>query len=446
MGLMFISGEWRPVSFISSKASQTRVALVDCNNFYVSCERVFDPSLAHRPVVVLSNNDGCIIARSEEAKQLGICMGTPFFECRACIRQHGVRVFSSNYALYGDMSARVMEILRQFSSRMEVYSIDEAFLACARASRENHEVWAAQMRARVLRCTGIPVSIGIASTKTLAKIAARIAKKRPERGGVCTLDSCEDSERLLGAVAVEDVWGIGRRYAAMLRRSGIATALKLKHADDGWVRRCMTIQGLRTVMELRGIDCIGLQDMPAPARGIRSSRSFGTPVEDLAHLREALAEYISIAAAKLRSKGLHASAMQVFITTGRHGAGPQYNNAATLSMPTPGDYTPDLIRHGLNVLNRLYRPGYRYRKIGVLFTGLQTACERQLDLFEDSPAADERKKCFMGAVDAINARWGRGTVNFAVPVGAGRGWRMRRRFMSGRYTTCWSELPMVKAC
>lgn len=441
---MSIYGEWRPVSFINCKASRSTIALVDCNNFYVSCERVFDPSLAQRPVVVLSNNDGCVIARSEEAKQLGIRMGTSFFECRACIRGHGVRVFSSNYALYGDMSARVMETLRQFSPRMEVYSIDEAFLDSVRTAREKPEDWAQQVRSRVLRCTGIPVSIGIGPSKTLAKIAAQIAKKRPDRTGVCDMDG-EDSERMLDAVPVEDVWGIGRRYAAMLRRSTIATARDLKHADDGWVRRHMTIQGLRTVMELRGIDCLGMDDIPAPARGILSSRSFGHPVEDPQQLREALAEYISIAAAKLRGRGLRASSMQVFISTGRYGPGPHDSSAATVRLPTSSDCTPDLIRHGQAALDRLYRRGLRYRKTGVLLTGLTSVRERQLDLFSDSPDVDERRQRFMGALDAINARWGRGTVSFAVPSCTGRAWRMRRSFMSGRYTTCWRELAVVKA-
>ncbi len=441
---MFISGEWRPVSFISCNASQSTIALVDCNNFYVSCERVFDPSLACCPVVVLSNNDGCVIARSEEAKQLGIRMGAPFFECRACVGRHGVRVFSSNYALYGDMSARVMETLRQFSPRMEVYSIDEAFLDCVRTAREKPEDWAQQVRSRVLRCTGIPVSIGIGPSKTLAKIGARIAKKRHSTG-VYDMDGQEDSESMLGAVAVEDVWGIGCRYAAMLRRSGITTALQFKNADDLWVRRHMTIQGLRTVMELRGIDCLGLDDIPAPARGILSSRSFARPVEDPQQLREALAEYIGIAAAKLRGRGLRASSMQVFISTGQHGPGPHDSSAATVSLPTPSDCTPDLIRHGQAALDRLYRRGRRYRKTGVLLTGLLGARERQLDLFSDSPDIDERQQRFMGAVDAINARWGRGTVSFAVPARAGRAWRMRRSFMSGRYTTCWGELPKARA-
>ena len=441
---MFISGEWRPVSFIRCNASRSAIALVDCNNFYVSCERVFDPSLAQRPVVVLSNNDGCVIARSEESKQLGISMGTPFFECRALVRRHGVRVFSSNYALYGDMSARVMETLRQFSPRMEVYSIDEAFLDCVRTSREKPEDWAHQVRARVLRCTGIPVSIGIGPSKTLAKIAARIAKKR-HGSGVCDMDAQEDSERILDGVAVEDVWGIGRRYAAMLRRSNIETARDLKHADDGWVRRHMTIQGLRTVMELRGVSCLGLDALPVPARGILSSRSFARPVADLQQLREALAEYIGIAAAKMRGQGLRASSMQVFIATGQHGPGPHDSSAATVSLPMPSDFTPDLIRHGQAALERLYRRGLCYRKTGVLLTGLQGARERQLDLFNDGPDADERRQRFMGAIDAINARWGRGTVSFAVPSRAARDWRMQRNCMSGRYTTCWNELAVVQA-
>jgi len=433
------------VSFIRSNAPGSVFALIDCNNFYVSCERVFDPSLQKQPVVVLSNNDGCVIARSEEAKQLGFQMGTPFFKCRSLIRLHGVRVFSSNYALYGDMSARVMDVLREFSPCMEVYSIDEAFLTYPYSSREGLEEWAAQMRSLVMRCTGIPVSIGCGPTKTLAKIAAKIAKKKAGQNG--TYDFCRhrNPDQVLGTVAVEDVWGVGRRYAGMLRRRGITTARDLKHADDGWVRQRMTIQGLRTVMELRGIDCLGLDDMPVPARGIRSSRSFGRQVKDEAHVREALVEYISIAAAKLRARELRASAMQVFLIVGGHGPTSHAGSSATVTLPAPSDYTPDLICHGLKALTRLYCRGSLYRKVGVSLTGLQRVQSRQLDLFDDSAAFEERGQRFMEAVDAINRRWGRGTASFAVPARAGREWRMRRRFLSPRYTTCWEELPVVKS-
>jgi len=441
---MCISGGLQAVLFTGSEASLA-VALVDCNNFYVSCERVFDPSLAHRPVVVLSNNDGCVIARSEEAKQLGITMGTPFFTCRQLIRRHGVRVFSSNYALYGDMSARVMETLRRFSQRMEEYSIDEAFLACVCAPRENPATWACHVRAQVARCTGIPVAIGIASTKTLAKIAARIAKKKPGAAGVCYFGEHADIDRALAGVAVDDVWGIGRRYAELLRRNGIMTAGDLARADDAWVRRHMTIQGLRTVMELRGVACLGLDEMPPAPHSILSSRSFGTPVDALEHLREALAEYISIAAAKLRRRNMLAASMQVFITSGAHGPGPHHSESLTIILPQPFSSTLELIRHGLSGLERLYRRGVRYRKAGVVLSNLQEKRGHQPALFGCSRAADERSRRFMEAVDAINARWGRGAASFGSPSNAVRTWRMRRRLMSGRYTTCWSELPKVRA-
>lgn len=301
------------------------------------------------------------------------------------------------------------------------------------------------MRALVLRCTGIPVSVGIGPSKTLAKIAARIAKKKPDQSGVAVIGTSGKHDLLLGTVAVEDVWGIGRRYAEMLRQNGIATARDLKYADDEWVRRRMTIQGLRTVMELRGIACFDLQDSPASPGSILSSRSFGTPVSDPAQLREALVEYISIAAAKLRARKLRASAVQVFITTGRHGKGPHYTNASTVSLPAPGACTPDFIRCGLAVLERLYRRGFQYRKIGVLLTGLRGRSEQHLDLFGERPLSEERGKRFMQAVDAINARWGRGTAAFALPSQERRDWRMHRRFMSARYTTCWEEIPRARS-
>jgi DNA polymerase V len=420
------------------------VALVDCNNFYVSCERAFDPSLEHRPVVVLSNNDGCVIARSEEAKQLGIRMGAPLFTCRTVVRQHSVRVFSSNYALYGDMSARVMETLGRFSPRMEEYSIDEAFLECPRLSGACPMDWARRLRAQVARCTGIPVSVGIAPTKTLAKIAARIAKKKPGSAGVCELAAHDDIDTALAGVAVDAVWGIGRRYAELLRRRGIMTARDLKGADDGWARRHMTIQGLRTVMELRGVSCLGIEDAPPAPRSILSSRSFGSPVGDPAALREALADNISTAAEKLRGRGMLASAVQVFISTGGHGPGPHHSASLTLDLPQPISDTRELIRRGLAGFDRLYRAGVCYRKAGVLLSGLHKERARQPVLF-GCRAADERSGRFMEAVDAINARWGRGAVSFAAPAQAVRAWRMRRRFMSGRYTTCWSELPLARA-
>jgi DNA polymerase V len=433
------------VLFTDCRASHKIFALVDCNNFYVSCERVFDPSLALQPVVVLSNNDGCVIARSEEAKALGIRMGAPFFKCRGFMRRHGVRVFSSNYALYGDMSARVMETLRQFSPDMEVYSIDEAFLNCGSTPGEKPAAWAARMRAQVARCTGIPVSVGIAPTKTLAKIAARAAKKNPVQCGIAAFCMHDDLDPVLAGVAVEDVWGVGRRYAGMLRRSSITTARDLKYADEDWVRRRMTIQGLRMVMELRGVDCLDLQTDAASPASILSSRSFARPVDTCAQLREALAEYISIAAAKLRARNLRASAMQVFITTGRHGPGPHYSNAAMVNLPAPGDCTPDFIRCGLAALERIYRRDYRFRKVGVMLTGLHSGCRCRADLFTESASGDDRKERFMKALDTINARWGRGTAAFAVPSREQRGWRMRREFLSRRYTTCWQELPLVSA-
>lgn len=433
------------MSFTACKRPGRAVALVDCNNFYVSCERVFDPSLAGRPVVVLSNNDGCVIARSQEAKQLGIRMGTPLFKCRGLLRRHGVRVLSSNYALYGDMSARVMDILRQFALRMDVYSIDEAFVACARrAPGALLEDWGERLRDRVLRCTGIPVSVGIAATRTLAKIAARLAKAGTSPAGVCDLERFGELDRVLGIVRVEDIWGIGRKYAGLLRHSGIMTAGDLKYADDGWVRRRMTIQGLRTVMELRGVACLEFDDAPVPAGSVVCSRSFGSPVADPVHLREALSEYASRAAAKLRARALCASVLQVFITTGGYGPGPHYSGAGTSVLPSPGNYTPEIIVGVLACLERIYRPGFSYRKAGVLLCGLHDERVVQPGLFYN-PGNDVRRRRFMQALDEINARWGRGTACFALPDRVPRQWRIRRDRLSARYTTCWSELPTAKA-
>ncbi|NTW37306.1 MAG: hypothetical protein HGB17_14535 [Syntrophobacteraceae bacterium] len=272
-------------------------ALLDCNNFYVSCERLFNPRLEGRPVVVLSNNDGCIIARSNEAKVLGIKMGEPFFKCRGLIAAHQVQVFSSNYPLYGDLSQRVMDVLCQLEPEVEIYSIDEAFIRLPQANEEALLENGRHLRATVKKQVGIPVSIGFGPTKTLSKIANRIAKKRPEHGGVFALPD-QGLDALLATIEVGDVWGIGPRQSQKLFACGIRTALDLKNGNDTWLRKHLTVTGLRTAMELRGVSCLPLEDMPPPRKSVTSSRSFGQPITDLAWLREALSSYIAIAAEK----------------------------------------------------------------------------------------------------------------------------------------------------
>ncbi len=420
---------------------QQVIALVDCNNFYVSCERVFNPRLEGRPVIVLSNNDGCVVARSEEVKKMGVVMGSPAFKCRDLIKQHGIKVFSSNYALYGDMSQRVMETLSQFTPEMEVYSIDEAFLSLTGFRHLDLTDYASHIRITVKKWTGIPVSIGIGPTKTLAKVANRIAKKNPEHNGVFDLTACPERDRLLDGLDVADIWGIGDQYAKFLNRHGIRTALQLRDAPDDMIREHLTVVGLRIVHELRGTSCLPLEVVHQPRKGIVSSRSFGRPVKTLAELRESVADYMASAAERLRGQHSVASYVHVFIATNRFKKEPQYSNFITQRLPVPTASTQDLIRYALANLLKIYRPGYRYKKAGVMLTGIMADNRAQLDLFEPFTYRMNRK-VIMGVMDEINNRWGGDTVHYAAS-GIGQLWQMKQSRKTPRFTTQWREIPVV---
>lgn len=417
-------------------------ALVDCNNFYASCERVFNPKLNGKPIVVLSNNDGCVVARSNEAKALGIGMGVPEFQIRSVLRTHRVQVFSSNYTLYGDLSQRVMETLEQFSPHIEVYSIDEAFLSLLGFARRDLTEYGRQIRRTVKQWTGIPVSVGMAETKTLAKIANRIAKRNPATGGVCDLLACPDREALLEGVAVEDVWGIGPNYARLLNQHGLTTALQLRQADDQWIRKHLGIVGVRLVYELRGHSCLDLDECPAPKQGITCSRAFGRSVCTLADMEESVSSYVSRAAEKLRGEGLAATVLTVFLMTNAFTDEPQYRNSVTCSLLVGTDTTSELIRVALKGLRSIYRDGYRYKKAGVMCTALVPASQVQPDLFDhqDRP----RSKRLMAALDAVNDRWGAGTLEYA-SSGLTKTWKTQFHRRSPAYTTDWNELPFVRA-
>ena len=415
-------------------------ALVDCNNFYASCERVFNPGLQGKPVVVLSNNDGCVVARSNEAKALGIGMGVPEFQIRPLLRAHRVQVFSSNYTLYGDMSQRVMETLEQFCPDLEVYSIDEAFLSLLGFERHDLTEYGRQIRRTVKQWTGIPVSVGIAETKTLAKIANRIAKRTPDLGGVFYLLACSDQDALLSRVAVEDVWGIGQNHARVLKQHGITTALQLRGVDDQWIRKRMGIVGLRLVMELRGVSCLNLEQCPAPKQSLTCSRAFGTLISTLAEMEEAVSTYTSRVAEKLRRERLTASMLAVCLTTNTFKEGPQYSNALTLPLPVATDSTASLIRYALRGIRAIYRDGYLYKKAGVMLTGLALASQTQVDLFDDQDRG--KSKRLMSALDAVNDRWGAGTLHYA-SSGITKAWKTQFHRRSPAYTTDWNALPIV---
>lgn len=416
--------------------------LVDCNNFYASCERVFQPSLVSKPVVVLSNNDGCVIARSQEAKDLGIAMGAPLFKIRDLIQRHGVTALSSNYALYGDLSERVMSILAGAAPGHEVYSIDECFLDLHQLAVDDLSAWCRQLRHTVRHWTGIPVSIGIGTTKTLAKVANRLAKKSARSNGVLDLALNHNwIEQALFKTAVGDVWGIGRRWAAMLEQEGISTALDLRNANDGWIRKRMGIVGLRTVHELRGIVCHELETQPQPKQTTCCSRTFGKAVEDRDQVRDAVISFAERAAEKIRGSGQVAGTMQVFIATDRFNtAAPQCSDAASANFATPTSDSRTIVHAAVKIFDRLWRNDYAYRKAGVLMLDLTSAAERPITLFSDFADAGAP---LMEAIDGINGRFGRGTIGLGISSKSAD-WRMKQAALTPRYTTRWAEIPVAR--
>lgn len=426
--------------------SAPQFALVDVNNFYVSCERVFKPSLENTPVVVLSNNDGCAVARSNEVKSLGVKMGMPWFKMKDLARQHGIQAYSSNYALYGDMSNRVTSILRDYSPDLEVYSIDESFL---RIETVAHLYGGAipmgqQMRHRIKQWTGLPVCVGIGPTKTLAKFANHLAKKNDVFNGVCDLHAMTRPERLewMWGVEVGEVWGVGSRIRKRLAGMGIDTVLDLRNASPKQMRAQFGVVMERTCNELRGISCLELEDVVPPKQQIMSSRSFGTPVETIEELRESVASYLGSAAEKLRRQNSVAGAVYVFVLTNRFKEDePQYNAGITVPMDDATDDTLALTSAALRGLAAIFRPGFRYKKTGVMLTLLSDKAARQATLFDD-PVARAKSEKLMKAMDAINHEFGRGTLRSGAS-GVVQRWAMRTENRSPRYTTRWDELPVV---
>ncbi|MDR4507388.1 MAG: Y-family DNA polymerase [Candidatus Brocadiaceae bacterium] len=421
----------------------TAIALVDCNNFYVSCERVFNPKLRHVPVMVLSNNDGCVVARSQEVKALGIKMGTPAFQCDELIRNHDIQVFSSNYTLYADMSRRVMETLKLFTPDLEIYSIDEAFLSLTGFDTREYKSYGQKIRKTVLQWTGIPVSIGMARTKVLAKAANEIAKKNGGYDGVVDLINCSEGEidARLEQLDVSDVWGVGHQYTRLLKSNNITTAKALKYADIDWIRKKMTIMGARCVYELRNHSCFELEKYPEPKKGICSSKSFGVPVSSKQDLEEAVASYVARASEKLRSQNSYANMLIVFVATNRYRKDePQYANSACLKLKGPTSNTIELTESALIGLNKIFKAGYRYKKAGVLLEGIQPDTHIQLNLFHVFDRAKKKQaNILMKTIDGINKKWGRDSIRLATE-GIKQPWKMKRTRLSQRYTTNWNEL------
>lgn len=420
------------------------IALVDCNNFYVSCERVFRPDLERRPIVVLSNNDGCIVSRSNEAKALNIPMGAPYFEYREVIKRENVTVFSSNYELYGDMSRRVMNTLQYFVPEVELYSIDEAFISFA--GFKSHKTLATRLRQSIRQRTGIPVSVGIASTKTLAKLAGDVAKKSPT--GVHDLFHATEQERdnFLKMTKVGDVWGIGRKWADKLNKSGVFTAFDLTERSDEWIRKNMTVVGLRTAWELRGRPSLSLEDAHLTKKTVVCSRSFGRPVTKLSELEEAVATYVIRAAEKVRRQKTVASAIHLFLRINyrnAHNPWSSPSDSTTITLTEPTNDTPELIGIAQAGLHHIFRKGTSYHKTGVVLLGLRPDTDVQLGLF-GSNCSQEKRSALMQAVDQINYRYGKRLVSFAAS-GTRKPWQMKCDQRSKRYTTKWDELLVVKA-
>ncbi|MBJ7363297.1 MAG: Y-family DNA polymerase [Synechococcus sp. SupBloom_Metag_053] len=421
------------------------LALIDCNNFYASCEQAFDPLLQGRPVVVLSNNDGCIVARSREARQLGIAMGTPYFKVANQLQSLGVAVRSSNYALYGDMSSRVMACIEARVPELEVYSVDEAFARTPALEPGALLAWGAELRVVVRQQLGLSIAVGMASSKVLAKLANRLAKVDPARAGVFRFPAAAALQPWLELVPVEDIWGVGQRLARWCRLRGLSTAWALSQADPALVRRQWGVVGLRLQQELRGVSCLPLVQGPSPKRETCVSRSFSQPIQDLQLLRQAVASYVVRAAEKLRQQQQRTACLTVFIRTSPFQSG-FYSNSATIKLALASNDTAVLLQAALPLVAQLFRSGYRFHKAGVLLQELQPLEQLQQHLFVSlSPQQQQRRECLMQLVDQLNARFGAGTLQWAA-TGLQPPWLMRRGHLSPGYTTRFKELPLVQAC
>ena len=417
-----------------------KIALVDCNSFYVSCERLFNPKIRKKPVVVLSNNDGCIISRSNEAKALGIKMGEPYFKAKEIILKNNVQVFSSNYSLYGDLSRRVMRTLKRFNVDIEIYSIDEAFLDMTNFSDKEVEKVGKEIRSTILQWTGIPTSIGIAQTKTLSKIANHIAKKK--KTGVTSLIGLENIDPILEKVEINDVWGVGRQLTKFYNKNGIYNAKQLKNKSNTWIKKNSNVLGSRTAMELRGVPCIDLEKTPSKRKSCVVSRSFGKRVEKLQEMKEAVANYSLNASEKIRSESLNAKSITIFIRTSpfqsRFG---YYSNSKTIDFPIATDNSIEIVKAAIEGLESIFKNGYRYQKAGIMLTGLSNSNEGE-NLF--SSEKDKKIGNLMRSIDKTNYRYGRSTLSLA-SAGIQKKWNMRREYSSKIDTADFYSLPKIRA-
>ncbi len=425
---------------MSSTLYTKKIALIDCNSFYVSCERLFNPKIRRLPVVVLSNNDGCIISRSNEAKALGIKMGEPYFKARNIIVKNNVQVFSSNYSLYGDISRRVMRTLKRFNSKIEVYSIDEAFLDLSNFSDKEVKDVGKEIRNTVLQWTGIPTSIGIAETKTLSKVANHIAKK--QKSGVVSLVNIKDLDPILEKVEVRDIWGVGKQLSKFYIKNGIYNAKQLKNASNTWIKKTKNVLSSRTAMELRGVPCIEIETKQAKRKSCCVSRSFGKKVEKLRELKESVTSYCLNAAEKIRSESLVCKSITVFIRTSPfQNKDMFYSNSKTIDFPITTNNSIEIVKNALTGLDLIYKDGFKYQKAGIILSGLSDS-EKGNSLFKSTK--DERIKNLMQSIDNTNYRYGRSTISLA-SAGINKKWSMRRQYSSKIDTADFYSLPRILA-
>ena len=423
------------MSFINN--SKKKIALIDCNSFYVSCERLFNPKIQKVPVVVLSNNDGCVISRSTEAKRIGIKMGEPYFKVKELVKRNNVQIFSSNYALYGDISRRVMKVLKGFSDKIEIYSIDEAFIDLTHVKNELAEEYWKKIRERVLKWTGIPTSVGISNTKTLSKVANHVAKKN--KAGVVYLK--DNIDEVLKNFNISDVWGVGKQLSKLYLKNGIDNALKLKNISNSWVKKSTNVLGAKTVMELRGIPCIQLDTEEAKRKSCCVSRSFGKKVESLEKLKESITTHCLNAAEKIRNDKQTTRSITVFIRTSPFDKNRKYySNSLTIDLPIATNNSLELVKTAIEALKRIYKYGYFYQKAGVILSKLNEAGEKELNLL--TPILEKKSQKLMKAMDLTNSKYGRNVISVA-QAGINNSWKMRREHSSKIDTASFDSLPKI---
>jgi len=421
--------------------NKNKIALVDCNSFYVSCERLFNPSIAKKPVIVLSNNDGCVISRSAEAKILGIKMGEPYFKVEKIVKKNDVKIFSSNYSLYGDISRRVMRTLKQFSSEIEIYSIDEAFLNLSSIKHENLLEYGHQIRKTVLKWTGIPTSIGIATTKTLSKAANHIAKK--DLSGVVNLINKKKIEEALKKIKINDVWGVGKQLTKFYIKNGVNTAYDLRNISTNWIKKNTNVLGSRTVMELQGIPCISLDTHEEKRKNCCVSRSFGKKVTKLEELKESITTHCLNAAEKIRNDNQTTKKITVFIRTSPfQKKNNYYANAKNIDLPIRTNDSIELIKQGLIGLKYIYKKGYRYQKSGIILSELKDITVYKKNLFSEI-LNEEKRTSLMKAIDHTNFKYGRNVLSIA-QAGLKKKWNIKRQHSSKIDTACFELLPSVR--